>query len=565
MSEGDAPGRSGPLGRSDPADFAIDGDPPIPVSALVGVGSPGAGVRATMGRAALVILAATLFGRILGLARDQAVAYFFERGSTDAFFLAYKLPYLGALTVGAALTATFIPVFTQRYVTGRKEEAWGLTLNMMNLTGLVLIGVTAAAILLAPWVVPLIGPGLDDATTSQAVGLFRILMPLVFFAGLAGLVSGVLNSLKRFALPAFSTSLGALITLVFILTTARSWGLTGLAVGTTVGAAASFAVLVPQLRGSGLRYRLSVVRDDPGVREVGGMIWPVLIGSAVGKVSIFADQILGSFLERGSISALNYSEKLFQLPLGLFVAGITIPLFPLLSEHVAAKEPERLKSTLSFGLRLIAFVMVPASVGLIVLRTPIVALLFEHGKFGPDDTARTAWALLFYSIGLFSYAGRDTLTRVFYAYHDTRTPVKVSVATVVLNIVVSFALMQVLGVGGLALGTTIALTVNLLVLIQLLRKKIGPMGFGRLATSLARIAAATLVMGAAVWAVDRRLSAMLPAGDRSLALRVGLGVAVGALIYIASARVGRLPESREVMAMLREALGRQDAVNGQRT
>jgi len=528
-------------------------------------GRPGAGVRATVGRAAIVILAATLVGRLLGLVRDLAIAYFFERGATDAFFLAYKIPYLGALTVGGALTATFIPVFTQRYVTGRREEAWGLSVSMMNLAGLAMIALTVVAVLLAPWLMPLIGPGFDSATTSKAVMLFRILMPLVLFAGLAGLLMGVLNSLKRFAVPAFSTSLGALVTLGFILVTARSWGLTGVAVGTTVGAAASFAVLLPQLRGTGLKYRPVIDWNDPGVRETAGMIWPILLGSAVGKVSVFADQILGSLLEPGSISALNYGEKLFQLPLGLFVASITVPLFPLLSEHVAAKEPERLKSTLALGLRLVGFVIVPASMGLIVLRTPIVTLLFQHGEFTAEDTARTAQVLLFYSLGLFSYAGRDTLTRVFYAYHDTRTPVNVSVATVVLNIVVSFGLMQVLGVGGLALGTSIALTVNLVVLIHLLRKKIGPMGFGRLVVSLVRVGAATAVMGAVVWAVDNQLMLSLPDGDGSLGLRVGVDVAVGAVAYIAAALVGRLPELREVGGMLRLALGRQDRENRERT
>jgi len=242
-----------------------------------------------------------------------------------------------------------------------------------------------------------------------------------------------------------------------------------------------------------------------------------------------------------------------------------VPLFPLLSEHVAAKEPERLKSTLALGLRLVGFVIVPASMGLIVLRTPIVTLLFQHGEFTAEDTARTAQVLLFYSLGLFSYAGRDTLTRVFYAYHDTRTPVNVSVATVVLNIVVSFGLMQVLGVGGLALGTSIALTVNLVVLIHLLRKKIGPMGFGRLVVSLVRVGAATAVMGAVVWAVDNQLMLSLPDGDGSLGLRVGVDVAVGAVAYIAAALVGRLPELREVGGMLRLALGRQDRENRERT
>ncbi|MHB0979999.1 MAG: murein biosynthesis integral membrane protein MurJ [Thermoleophilia bacterium] len=520
-------------------------------------GSSGAaGLRATVGRAALVILAATLFGRILGLVRDQTVAYFFQAADTDAFFLAYKIPYLVALSAAAALTATFIPVFTQRYVTGKKVEAWGLSLSMINLTGLVLVAVVAVAMLLAPWLVPLVGPGFDAATSARAVDLFRILMPLVVFAGLAGLATGILNSLKRFGLPAFSTSLGALVTIGFILAFQERWGVTGLAVGTTVGAAVSFFVLWPQLRGGGLRYRPSIDWGDPGLREVAGMIWPVLLGSAVGKVSIFADQVLGSLLESGSISALNYSEKLFQLPLGLFVAGITVPLFPLLSEHVAAREPERLKATLGFGLRMIAFVMLPASAGLIVLRTPIVALLFQHGEFGPEATARTAWALLFYSLGLFSYAGRDTLTRVFYAYHDTRTPVKIGVATVVLNIVVSYVLMQFMGVGGLALGTTVALSVNFVVLVELLRRRVGPMGFGGLARSFGRIVAATAVMTAEVWAVDRVLVNAAPAGGSGLAVRVGVGIVGGAIVYLIAARAGRLSELPEIVSMLKAAAGR---------
>jgi len=528
------------------------------VDGALGVpGGAGTGMRATVGRAALLILAATLFGRILGLVRDQTVAYFFQAADTDAFFLAYKVPYLVALSAAAAMTATFIPVFTQRYVTGRKEEAWRLSISLLNLTGLVLIGVVAITVPLAPWLIPLVGPGFGADTSARAVDLFRILMPLVVFTGLAGLAAGILNSLKRFGLPAFSTSLGALVTIVFIVASHEQWGVTGLALGTTVGAAVSFFVLWPQLHRGGLRYRASIRWDDPGLRDVAGMIWPVLLGSAVGKVSIFADQVLGSFLESGSISALNYSEKLFQLPLGLFVAGITVPLFPLLSEHVAAREPERLKTTLGFGLRMIAFVMVPASAGLIVLRTPIVMLLFQHGEFGAEDTTRTAWALLFYSFGLFSYAGRDTLTRVFYAYHDTRTPVKISMVAVVLNITVSYVLMQFLGVGGLALGTSIALTVNFIVLIELLRRKIGPMGFGALARSSARIAAAAAVMTVEVVLLDRWLAGVVQAGDAGLGLRVGLGIGGGAVTYFIAARVGRLPELPEVVSMLSAAAGRR--------
>lgn len=549
----------------DAASTPPDAASPQPEGVGAGAGSldateagSAASTRATVGKAALIILAATVVGRLLGLVRDVVVAHVFTTGATtDAFFLAYKIPYLLSLTVGGALTATFIPVFTQRMVTGRGEEGWKLTVSMINTVALVLAGLTAALMVLAPWVVPLFGPGLEPPTVGLAVSLFRILMPGVVFAGLAGLATGVLNSLKGFSVPAFSASVGAVVTIIFMAAFSSRWGVTSLAVGTTAGAAATFLVLIPQLRRKGLRYTPRIDWRLPGMRQVGLMVWPILIGSAVGKVSIFVDQVLGSLLGEGSISALNYSEKLFQLPLGLFVAGISIPIFPLLSEQVAARRPDRVNATLAFALRLIAFVIVPASVGLIVLRVPIVALLFQNGdKFTADDTARTAWALLMYSIGLYSYAGRDTLTRVFYAYHDTRTPVTISVIAVGINIACSYVLMQFIGVGGLALGTTIALTVNYVVLVELMRRRLGFVGFGGIARSLARVVGASAVMGVVVWAIDMVLAGSLGAGTLGMGLRVLCGVVGGAAVYLAVAAVGRLPELREVLDMLKSVTGR---------
>jgi putative peptidoglycan lipid II flippase len=520
--------------------------------------SSSASVRTLVGRAGLIILAATLFGRILGLVRDQVVAYHFGAGAlTDAFFLAYKVPYLLSLTIGGALTATFIPVFTQRLVTGRRDEAWELSVKMMNAVAVLLLGLTALLVLAAPWIMPLVGFGFPEDTADTAVYLFRILMPSVIFASMAGLAIGILNSLKRFSLPAFSTAAGSIMAIVFVLLFADVWGITSLAVGTTVGAFLSLLVLFPQMRSHGMRYFPRIDWRAPGMREVGMLIWPIIIGSGVGKVSIFFDQTLASTLPEGSVSALNYSEKLFQLPLGLFVAGITVPLFPLLSEQVAARQTERVKSTLNFALRLIAFIMIPATVGLIVLRQPIIALLLEHGRFVAADTDRTAFALLFYALGLFSFAGRDTLTRVFYAYHDTRTPVKISVLSVVLNVAVSVVLMQFLGVGGLALGTTIALTVNLLVLMELLRRKLGPMGFRSFGRSLILITGAAAFMGVGVWLLDWQVAANVSPGNLGLGLRVGSGIAAGGAIYLAVVSALRLPELGEVIDMLRSVVQRK--------
>jgi putative peptidoglycan lipid II flippase len=515
-------------------------------------------MRAVVGRAAMIILLATVVGRVLGLLRDMVVASVFgAQATTDAFFLAYKIPYLLSLTVGGALTATFIPIFTQRVATGRREDAWKLSVSMTNATTIVLLGVTVVFMLLGPWIVPLFGPGFDPSSRGLAIHLYQILMPGVIFAGLAGLATGILNSLKRFGLAAFSASFGAIATIGFVVVFAHAWGISSLAWGTTVGAAVTFVVLVPQLLRQGMHYRPRVDWHMEGMAEVGLMVWPILIGSAVGKVSIFVDQVLGSLLGTGSISALNYSEKLFQMPLGLFVAGITIPIFPLLSEHVAAKQPERLKSTLGFAMRMIGVVLIPVSVGLIVLRTPLIAFLFQHGKFTAADTARTGSALLCYSIGLLSYAGRDTLTRVFYAYHDTRTPVKISVAAVGINIVCSYLLMHVIGVGGLAMGTTIALTVNFLVLIELLRRKIGPLGFRAVMWSFGRVLGASVVMGLVIWGVDELLQRSLPAGTVGMGARLCIGIVVGIGAFVAVAAIGRFPERKEIADMLRATVRRR--------
>ena len=530
---------------------------PEPAAATPTAANPGYSVRSVVGKAALVIVAATLVGRLLGLVRDIAVAYFFgAQSDTDAFFLAYKVPYLLTLMVAGALTATFVPLFSYRLALGRKREAWDLSINMGNIIGVILVALTVVLVVIAPWFIPLIGPGLDDDTTAKGVFLFRILMIGFVFEGLTGLVIGMLNSLRKFALAAFAPAVGTVVTLVITIAFAGSLGITSLAVGCVAGWAAGLLVLFPGLRGQEIHYRPRIDWHDPGVREVGGMVWPILIGSAVGKVSVFIIQLLGSLLEEGAISSLNYADKLFQLPLGLFVAGISVPIFPLLSEQVAAKAPERVKATLDFALRLMGFLLVPATVGIILLRYPLIGLLLEHGEFSPSDTSRTAWALLFLCLGLYAYAGRDTVTRVFYAYHDTRTPVKISVVTVALTIGLSYLFMQFLGVGGLTLGMTVALIINFTVLMWLLRRKVGVIALRRTAVSLARVLGASALMGVVIWAVDLALERSVGATFGGYAVRLVVGIVVGAVTFLLTARLVRIPELAETVDMLRAVLKR---------
>ncbi len=326
---------------------------------------------------------------------------------------------------------------------------------------------------------------------------------------------------------------------------------------------AGLAVLFPGLRREQIRYRPRIDWRDPGVREVGSMVWPILIGSAVGKVSVFIIQLLGSLLEQGSISSLNYADKLFQLPLGLFVAGISVPIFPLLSEQVAAKAPERVKATLDFALRLMGFLLIPATVGIILLRYPLIGLLLEHGEFTADDTARTAWALLFLSLGLYAYAGRDTLTRVFYAYHDTRTPVKISVLTVVAHRRPRVSLHAVHGCGRADSrhdrrpGR------------QLRGAHVDAASQDRSRSACTRrlyrfsaCSVCSAVMGAVIWAVDFFLTRSVGATFGANGLRLAVGIAVGAGTFLFVARLVKMPELAETVDMLR-AVSQAPAAEGQ--
>jgi putative peptidoglycan lipid II flippase len=542
-------------------------DPASPEPAVAALSGPdgtvpevgGSSVRRVVGSAAVVIVAATLLSRVFGLVRDIATAHFF--GSThaaDAFFLAYKVPYLVVLMVSGALTATFVPVLTYRIATGRKKEAWELSVNLGNIIFLTLLGVAVIFTIIAPYLVWVVGGfGVGPETARQATFLLRILMIGLVFDSIAGLFVGMLNSLKRFALAAFSPAIGTIATVIVLLALARPLSITALAIGSVVGSVAGCLLMLLGLRDQGISYTPRVKWRDPAVREVGGMVWPVLLGSAVGKISIFSDQIMASILVTGAISSLNYADKLFQMPLALFVAGITVPIFPLLSEQVAANSPDRVKATLNFALRLMGFLMIPATVGIILLRYPLIGAIYRHGEFTAQDAWRTSWVLMFECLGLYFYAGRDTLTRVFYSYHDTRTPVKISAATVFLNIAISFGFMSLIrsvseeaAVSGLTLGTTVALTVNFFVLVYLLHRKIGQIGLRALFASLLRVVSISAVMGVVVWAVDFFLTRVLPAETDGYVVRLIVGIVLGGGVYLLLARLFRLPEFAEISGML---------------
>jgi len=495
-------------------------------------------------QATLLIAVLNLLSRVLGLGREIAIAHQFGATlATDAYLVALTIPSLLFMVFAQALATVVVPVFTEYKTRGETREAWQISLNVANLLVVVLAAVAALGILAAPVLVRLMAPGFEPAATELAVDLTRILFPLLVFSGLATLFSGFLNANNIFGIPAFSGAVNNLVIIVGALTLGSLYGIHGLAYGTVLGMVAAGLVQVPSLYRAGFRFRPGFDWRHPGVRKVFNLMLPITVGIAISQLYVLIDRVLASFLAEGSIAALNFGNRLIQLPIGLFVLALSTAVFPTLTTWAAEGKRSEVLETLARALRIVVLTTVPAGVGLIVLRQPVVQLLFERGAFDERATAMTAVALLFYSVGLVGLAANILLTRGFYAFQDTRTPVKLLAVNVTVNLVLSLALMGPLQHGGLALASSLAALVNTVLLVRYLERLLP--GLWQPAAWLrfgGGVLVASGLMALAVHTADTALAGLVPPGSAGLALRVTGAVTVGVTVYTVSALLLRLEE-----------------------
>jgi putative peptidoglycan lipid II flippase len=487
-------------------------------------------------KAAGIIMVAMVLSRIIGYVRDMVIlARFGQNKFTDAYNAAFSIPdFLYYLLVGGALSSAFIPVFSSYIATQKEEDGWRVASTIFNIVIiLMLVGITIGFIF-APALIYILVPGFSSDNLDLTVKMTRIMFLQTFFMALNGISMGILNSYQHFLAPAVGSVMYNLGIIVIGLLLAPSFGIVGFAIGVVVGAALNFAVQLPALLKLGLRYRPIMDLSHPGVKKIGTLILPVLIGLSVTHFNLFVNQNLGSSLPEGMITALRNAQRIMQLPIGVFAIAIAVAVFPTLTGHAARGEKEEFKKTMSLGVRTIIFVTLPAAVGLIALKTPVVRLLFQQGKFTVEDTRATAYALLFYSIGLFAYSAIQLLNRVFYSLQDTRTPVTVGIGTILVNIALNFLLIKPLGHGGLALAYSIAGIVNLLGLLIILRQKIGGIDGKRILASFSKTLLVSLVMGVlaylGAWFTEILVGTTTKFGQL---LQVGVGVSIGVLVFTA--------------------------------
>ena len=512
-------------------------------------------------RAAGVVGAATLLSRIFGYLRDMVVASFFGAGmAADAFIAAFRIPNLLRRLFGeGSLSIAFVPVFTEVMVRGDREDGLRLAVSTFKLLLVVLSMVAVAGVMAAPWIIHGVAPGFagNPAKMALTVTLTRLMFPYVVFIGLVALCMGILNVMGHFAAPAVAPVLLNLAMIGSLYAVARfsdsqNVRVIGLAVGVLAGGALQLTLQLPYLIRFGLRFRRTTGLWHPAMRRIGRLMLPTIFGAAVYQINILVGTLLASLLPQGSVSYLYYADRLVQFPLGIFAQAAATAVLPSLSRQAAVGDRTAMGETLGYSMRLVLFITIPAMVGLIVLREPIVALLFKHGAFDARTTRLTSDALLYYCLGLWAFAAVRIVVSIFYALQDTRTPVITATVSIAANILFGMALMGPMRHCGLALATSLASMLNLVLLVIALRRRMGVIRWRLIvAGGLRTLAISAVMAAAAAWTCRAVAPAGIMAGGWRLLAATAAGIGIGIVVFAGLAWLFKFPEWRSSMALLK--------------
>ncbi len=514
-------------------------------------------------KAAGIVGAATMLSRVFGFIRDMVVAGLFGAGfKTDAFFVAFRIPnLLRRLLAEGSLTVAFVPVFTDYLKKESRADALEFANVCFTLLSIVLVVVSLLGVVFAPLIVTIMAPGFVHAPAQfdLAVFLTRFMFPYIFFISLVALCMGILNSLRHFAAPALSPVVLnlAMILGALLLRDCFAEPIVALAAGVMIGGVLQLAMQWPFLVRMGVRLRPNFRFRHPGLKQMGVLLIPTLIGSAVYQLNIFIGTILASLLPKGSVSYLYYADRIVELPLGVFAIAVGTATLPSLSALVSKGEIGEMKRTLSFSLRLILFITVPATVALIALRVPILSVLFQRGAFTAQSTLLTAQALLYYTLGLWAFSVIRVIDAAFFALQDRKSPLKAAVVALIVNVAFSLLLMFPLKHGGIALATSIASAVNVIMLAVILRRKVGTILHADFYAALARIAAAALAMWVSLVLVGMILPWRIDAPFDARLLFLVVSVAVGLAVFFSTSYVVRSPEMVTFVAAVNRRLRRR--------
>jgi putative peptidoglycan lipid II flippase len=546
--------------------------------------------QTSVARSAGIVSIAVMFSRVLGLVREMVFARYFGAGFLyDAYLVGFRIPnLLRDLFAEGALSAAFVKVFTDYQLKNSEAEAWRLASLIFNALAVVLSVVCLLGIFLSPYIVRLItynytgNPNYYYPPEKAALAalLMQIMFPFILLVALAALAMGVLNTKGRFGIPASASTAFNIVSIIsglalaywlsggswemsndknLIPSAAAQWAIIGMAIGTLIGGAAQFLIQVPSLLKVGFRFSPALSFRDEGVRRVMRLMAPAIIGTSAIQIKVLVDTIVASGIE-GGVSWLSYAFRLMQFPIGVFGVAIGTAAIPTLSRLASENNFQKFRSTLSGAINLVFLMTIPSACGLIVLGEPIIRLIYERGEFDAFDTNMTAWALSAYSIGLAGYAAIKVVSPSFYALDDAKTPMYVSLASILVHVASSFGLMKLLstvgvtperpnGFGhvGVALATSVVALVNFLALTFLMRRRIGRLDGREILAGFVKILTASALMSAVSYAAYYYLHAQF--GARGLVFRLiecFAPIAVGGVVFFAAVKMLGVREMEKV-------------------
>ncbi len=524
-------------------------------------------------KATSIVGLAVMCSRLLGLVREMVIAALFGASKNmDAFLTAFRAPnMLRDLFAEGALSTAFVTTFSRRITTDGDQSAWDLASKVATLTLVFMSAMTLLGIIFAPLVIGILAPGFPAEKVALTIQLTRIMFPFILLVSLAALVMGMLNAKNVFGVPAMASSffnIGSIVggvAFCYWLDPQTDWrhphfgerGLVGLAIGTLLGGLLQLLVQLPSASGVGFRFRFDFNWRDPGVRTILALMGPATIAASAVQVNVAVNSGFASSLGNGPITWLNIAFRLMQLPLGVFGVAIATVTLPLVSRSAAAGKTEEFRGALAHAMRLVMLLTIPSAIGLIVLAQPIIAMIYQHGRFTIGDTTQTAAALRFYAIGLAGYAGVKVLAPAFYALDKRHLPMIVSLISIAVNFGLNWLFTFHLGLGhrGLALSTSFVAISNFLLLYGLMRRHTGRLETGAMLASLGKIAIAGVVLAVVCWLAQHFAFPDVtrqPEWKRISA--VGMTIVLGGSAFFATAYLLRIEELHEVVILLRKRL-----------
>lgn len=512
-------------------------------------------IKQSITEAAILITLLAATSRVIGFFREMMIAAFFgAKKFTDSFVVAQAIPGVLSGLVAGALSSVFVPLYAEWKEKRGKEEAERFASILLSDIFIILLVVTSFAYFLAPLIVDILAPGFPEETRRLTLEFSYIMLPSIIFWGTYGLIAGLYNSQKSFVIPNIAGLLGSLIFILSIFILHNTFGSYILPWGYLANVIVQYLLLIPALKRIGIKLRWEVNFKYDGLRKALILIGPIFLGQSVGILNMAIDRIFGSYLPEGSISALNYASRLYQLPINLFVNALATAIYTDLAFNAQNENLDEFKRSLNKSISAGLFLLIPASLGLIFLAKPIVQLAFERGAFDALATKRTSEALIFYSFGLVFMSINMIIVRGFYALHDTKTPTFNSIIALFSNIVLNAIFIKPLAHMGLALATSLASLISSILLINSLKRKVSGVFSKELRTNILKFTIGSVIIGLFAVFSFNFISKYLYHGQLGLAISLLLSVGLAILIYIFIGIKLGLEEAKKIFQIVRNNL-----------